>query len=179
MTTIDITLKDGTPAKATKFDQKDYQKMIDLLKQIKESNAFLNQMGGRKINIPDVISEGMYCYNFNAVRTNGSAGSFDCVDLDTKDGVQIKSASIENDCTSFGPTSTWDKLIFIDYSKFINNQSNEIYFYLIKVNIHSLVLNASRGETFADQQKQGRRPRFTIKTLINEHKIPILKKIKI
>jgi hypothetical protein len=63
-------------------------------------------LGGRKINIPDVISEGIYCYLFNCARTNGSAKSYDAVDLKTKEGIQIKSASIHDDCTSFGPTST-------------------------------------------------------------------------
>lgn len=53
-------------------------------------------------------------YFFNAVRTNGTAHSYDAVDKNTGEGIQIKSASIKTDCTSFGPTSTWDKLIFAD-----------------------------------------------------------------
>jgi hypothetical protein len=79
--------------------------MIKFLREIRMYNMFLNDLGGRKINIPDVISEGMYCYNFNAVRTNRDAGSYDCVDIKTKDGIQVKSASIEDDLTSFGPNS--------------------------------------------------------------------------
>ena len=47
----------------------------------------------------------------------------------------------------------------------------EIWFYKIESDdIYNLVLNSKKGETFADQQKQGRRPRFSIKKSIIEAK---------
>lgn len=81
---------------------------------------------------------------------------------DTYDGVQVKSASIPNDCTSFGPTSTWDLLYFADFAP--NGKIDGIVkFYLIPSDIvYGLVLNRAKNETFRDQQLQGRRPRFSM-----------------
>jgi hypothetical protein len=106
MKNVQLTLKNGQNIIGREFDEKDYKGMISFLNDIKINNLFLNNLGGRKINVPDVISEGIFCYHYNAIRTNGTAKSYDCVDIITKDGIQVKSASIEKDCTSFGPKST-------------------------------------------------------------------------
>ena len=80
--------------------------------------------------------------------------------------VQVyKSCSIDNDCTSFGPTSTWDELYFADFAPNGYVDGN-VWFYKIDCDIYSIVLNAKKGETFKDQQLQGRRPRFSIKSTI-------------
>lgn len=126
-------------------------------------------MGGRNLNVPDVISEALYCYLFKAVRTNGTAHSYDAVDLNDGAGIQIKSASIKNDCTSFGPTSTWDRLYFMDFAP-EGEVTGHIDIYEINDDFKDLVLNYRKGETFADQQRQGRRPRFSIKKEIIEKK---------
>lgn len=63
-------------------------------------------MGGRTLNIPDVVSEAIYCYLFDAVRTNKTAKSYDAVNINNHAGVQVKATSISNDLTSFGPRST-------------------------------------------------------------------------
>jgi hypothetical protein len=89
----------------------------------------------------------------------------------------VKSASIEKDCTSFGPKSTWDKLYFIDFSNFINCKTNTIDFYLIDIDLSSIVLNEKKHETFKQQQKQNRRPRLSLKKLIKKHNIKIDKTI--
>lgn len=58
----------------------------------------------------------MYSYIFGCIRINNQGDS--SADLITKseDEIQIKDTTIGNDLTSFGPTSTWDFLIFMDYS---------------------------------------------------------------
>jgi hypothetical protein len=61
----------------------------------------------------------------------------------------------------------------------MSNESNQIDFYLIKIDIQSLILCKTKNQTFADQQKQGRRPRLSIKKLIKVHNIPKIKTIKI
>lgn len=98
----------------------------------------------------------------------------------TGEGVQVKSASIQNDCTSFGPTSTWDLLYFAD---FVPNGiiDGEIWFYKIDSDdVYNLVLNNKKCETFADQQKQGRRPRFSIKkSIIKAKGLQPVKKISL
>ena len=77
----------------------------------------------------------------------------------------MKSASIQYDCTSFGPTSTWDDLYYVDFAPNGNVDGN-VFFYKIDVDFSGLILNAKKKETFRDQQLQGRRPRFSIKRQI-------------
>jgi hypothetical protein len=139
----------------------------------------LKSLKGRALNVPDVFSEAIFCIFFDAIRTNDDprAGSYDCVLKKTGEGVQVKSASIANDCTSFGPSSTWDLLYFVDFAPNGFVDGNIYFYYIDSYEIYSLVLNASKNETFADQQRQGRRPRFSIKSkIINQHNLePVLK----
>lgn len=172
-----IKLKDGTKVYGDEFDGNDYLSLKVIYKKWLDINADVKRLGGRNVNVPDVFSEALFCLEFDAVRTNGTAHSYDCVIKETGEGVQVKSASIEEDCTSFGPTSTWDKLYFADFAPngIING---EVRFYEIDANdIYNLVLNKKKNETFADQQCQGRRPRFSIKKLIIKAKN--LKPVKI
>lgn len=179
MKTISVELKNGAIVQGDEFDKEDYRKLKDIFKKWLEINKQLKELNGRALNVPDVFSEALFCIFFNAVRTNNQpfAGSYDCVTKDTGEGVQVKSASIPIDCTSFGPTSTWDILYFIDLAPNGEVDGN-IYFYEIDSSkIYSLVLNKKKNETFIDQQRQGRRPRFSIKNkIIKKYGVkPILK----
>lgn len=165
MEKIRITLKDGTICYGDKFDHEDYEKLQEIFSDWQEINKKLKPLGGRNLNVPDVFSEALFCIFFNAVRTNGEAHSYDCVSLETHAGIQIKSGSIEEDCSSFGPTSTWDEIYYVDFAP-NGHVDGKVYFYKIDIDFSSLVLNAKKGETFRDQQLQGRRPRFSIKRQI-------------
>jgi hypothetical protein len=99
-------LRDGTVVIGDAFEEEDFLMIQDIFKQWLEINKNLKLLGGRGLNVPDVFSEALFCLAFNAIRTNGTAHSYDCVIRETGEGVQIKSASIRNDCTSFGPTLT-------------------------------------------------------------------------
>ena len=101
-----IKLKDGTYVTGDAFDHNDFIKLQTIFKDWLLMNEKLKSLGGRGLNVPDVFSEAIFCLAFNAIRTNGTAHSYDCVLRETGEGVQVKSASIPNDCTSFGPTST-------------------------------------------------------------------------
>lgn len=167
MKKMEVTLKDGSKVIGDAFDDEDFQTLKRIFKKWQDINTDLKSLEGRTLNVPDVFSEALFCIFFNAVRTNGTAHSYDCVDIDTGAGIQIKSASIPNDCTSFGPTSTWDELWFVDFAP--NGRVDGIVdFYHIKRDIYSLVLNKAKNETFKMQQNQGRRPRFSIKSCIIE-----------
>ena len=166
MKKIQVELEDGTKVYGDEFDSQDFEQLKKIFQKWLSINADLKALGGRNLNVPDVFSEAVFCMAFDAVRTNATAHSYDCVMKATGEGVQVKSASIADDCTSFGPTSTWDLLYFVD---FVPNGKidGEIWFYKIESNdVYNLVVNKKKGETFADQQKQGRRPRFSIKKLI-------------
>lgn len=160
---IQVKLKSGKVIEGDCFDANDEKMFKTILKQIKDINLKLKALKGRMINVPDVVSEGLFAYHFNSIRTNDVDGahSYDCVSLDGE-GIQVKSASIKNDLTSFGPKSTWDLLYFMDFSS-----GKDVKIYKIPSdNIYNMVLNKSKNETFRDQQEQGRRPRLSIQSSI-------------
>lgn len=180
MKKVKVTLKDKTVVVGDEFDMEDYKKFKQIFRKWININSDLKQFGGRNLNVPDVFSEALYCIFFNAVRTNGTAHSYDAVDKTTGEGIQIKSASIKTDCTSFGPTSTWDKLIFVDLAPFGNVDGNVWFYEIDSTNIYNIVLNSKKAETFSDQQKQGRRPRLSIKDrIIKPLRLTPIKKVNL
>lgn len=171
MKKVRLALKDGLVIEGDQFDNSDYFKLKEIFRDWVAINKKLKPLGGRGLNVPDVFSEALFCIFFNAIRTNGTAYSYDCVSLDTHAGIQLKSASIPNDCTSFGPTSTWDEIYYVDFAP-NGKVDGKVNFYKIDIDFGDLVLNAKKGETFRDQQLQGRRPRFSMKSqLINAYDI--------
>lgn len=180
MKKVKVKLKDGTTVIGDEFDMGDYKKFQQIFRKWMNINIDLKQFGGRNLNVPDVFSEALYCIFFNAVRTNGTAHSYDAVDKNTGEGIQIKSASIKTDCTSFGPTSTWDKLIFADLAPFGKVDGNVWFYEIDSTKIYNLILNSKKAETFRDQQRQGRRPRLSIKDkIINPLSLTPIKKINL
>lgn len=180
MKKVQVQLKNGAKIYGDEFDEQDFFELKSIFKKWLNINADLKKLGGRNLNVPDVFSEAIFCIVFDAVRTNNTAHSYDCVIKATGEGVQVKSASISNDCTSFGPTSTWDLLYFADFAP-NGKVDGEVWFYEIDSEaIYNLVLNNKKGETFADQQKQGRRPRFSIKrSIIKSKGLQPVKKINL
>lgn len=147
-------LKNGTVVTGDDYDQNDYEKLISMIKKWLDLNAELKSFKGRAINVPDVFSEALFCFAFDAIRTNGDpdAHSYDCVIKATGEGVQVKSASIPKDCTSFGPKSNWDLLYYVDFAPNGYVDGN-VYFYEIdSADIYNLILNRKKNETFTDQQ---------------------------
>jgi hypothetical protein len=164
MRKLEVQLHNGTVVLGDYFEESDFDKIKAIFKKWQDINADLNILGGRALNVPDVVSEAIYCYFFDAVRTNKTAKSYDAVNIVNHDGVQIKSTSINTDLTSFGPRSTWDELYFIDFAP-NGKVDGMVDIYKIDTDIRDIVLN-NKGETFANQQAQGRRPRFSIKQKI-------------
>lgn len=173
---VKVKLKDGKVCFGYKYDLEAYKIFQKIFKRWLENNEDLEEVEGRHEILSEVVSEGLVSIFFNAIRTPKSAYSYDCVSLKDGSGIQVKATSIEKDCSSFGPTSTWDELYFVDFAP--NGIVNgETWFYRIDYDFSSIILNASKGETFKDQQAQGRRPRFSIKkTIIQPQNLkPILK----
>lgn len=156
-----VKLKDGTIVTGDAFNETDKEELLRIKEEVDNINKKVKSLGGRMINIPEVVSEGLFAYLFNAVRTNGKTGakSYDCVMRETGEGIQVKAAQIEEDLTSFGPDSEWDRLFFMDFHK---GSSVDIY-EIPSDAIYNKVLNKSKNETFKEQQEQGRRPRLSLK----------------
>ena len=161
-----ITVPEGkVEADFILFEDKDKLKLLNIYKAWIDINNNITLLEGRKINIPELLSEGYYCLYTNSLRLKnikkvGVNSSWDCYNLITKKRIQVKATSMIKDVTSFGPKSEWDSLIFCDFS--INGQFSmyEIPSKLVykqKVNKH---------QTFEEQQKLNRRPRFSIKEKI-------------
>lgn len=178
MKKIKVTHKSGEVFYGDAFDQNDLSALKSIFKEWLEINRKVTSLGGRGLNVPDVLSEGLYCLFFNAVRTNNTAHSYDCINVDNGAGVQIKSASVATDCTSFGPKSTWDELYFMDFAA-NGKVDGVINVYKLDFALDNLVVNRKKGETFKMQQEQIRRPRLSLKKLIQEQNINPVKTINL
>lgn len=159
-------------------DGKEFKKLFDIWRKL---NLGLEKYG-RKVNIPEVISEGMFCVFTGSVRYMSKIRgkgkvSFDTINLKKASREQIKATSIKKDLTSFGPRTEWDDLYFVD---FYNNGKLDGTFnvYLIPNElIYSNQVNNS--QTMKEQQDEKRRPRMSIKKIIKDNKIkPLAKNVQ-
>jgi len=148
-----------------------WKQLFDVWKQLKFG---MREYKSREPNFPEGLSEVAFCLYSGSGRfiaLHGNArGSFDTFNLKTGRAEQIKASSIGRDLTSFGPTSEWDDLYFLD---FFNDGKLDGTFNVYKIPariVYSIKVN--RSQTFRQQQAQGRRPRFSIwKEIINEREL--------
>jgi len=177
------TKKGEMEIEVARLDSNDAKNFKNLFSLWAELNTGLGKYG-RKMNIPEVLSEGMFCIFSKSVRYQrkikgkGSV-SFDTINLETGDKEQIKASSIEFDLSTFGPKSEWDKLYFMSfYNNGISDGTFDVYEIPSKL-IYGNKVN--KAQTMKKQQKEKRRPRFSImKDIIIPYKIkPIGKNVKI
>ena len=134
----------------------------------------------QKNKLPKAISEAVFCLNFKAGRLVKCTGektntSFDCFDINKNNRIQVKGCSVSIDLTSFGPRSVWDELYFVH---FFPNQMYDGCYNIYFIDNHLIYEHkVSKSETFLDQQRQGRRPRFSImKDIVEPNQIePVIK----
>ncbi|WP_457634896.1 Bsp6I family type II restriction endonuclease [Persephonella sp.] len=163
-------------AKIQIFEELDREIMRDMWNAWITLKNILQSYGGRSPNLPEVLSEGAWCLYSGSVRLIEPT-SADTYNLQKQEAEQIKASSVEEDLTSFGPKSRWDKLYFLDFSRL--DGSFDVYEIPADL-ILNQVLNSQRGETFRDQQLQKRRPRLSLKKFIEKYNIsPIEKNIKV
>lgn len=162
-----------------KSDGKEFKRLFDLWKRL---NLGLEKYG-RKVNIPEVISEGMFCVFTGSVRyvrkiKGKGKVSFDTINLKEARREQIKATSIDDDLTSFGPVTEWDDLYFVD---FYNHGKLDGTFNLFLIPDDLIYANrVNAGQTMKQQQEQKRRPRMSIKEIIENNRIkPIATNIKV
>jgi hypothetical protein len=179
-----VKMKKGTMeievAHFDKQDARNFKRLFDVW--IKLNNGLKKY--GRKVNIPEVLSEGMFCIFSSSARYQkkikgkGSV-SFDTINLKTGKREQIKASSIQSDLTSFGPKSEWDKLYFMN---FYNDGNPDGTFDVYEIPNRLIYSNkVNKGQTMKLQQKEKRRPRFSIMNdIIRVYKIkPLGKNIKV
>ena len=92
------------------------QKAFESWLQLKKQSKILH---GRSPNIPECITETCLCLVTGFVRFEKAKklknASFDCFDMLSEKTIQSKASSVEDDLTSFGPKTKWDKLYFLDF----------------------------------------------------------------
>ena len=154
-----------------KEDGKVFKNLFDTWRKL---NIGLEKYG-RKVNIPEVISEGMFCVFSKSVRfqrklKGTGAVSFDTINIKNERREQIKATSVDEDLTSFGPRTEWDDLYFLD---FFNKGKLDGTFNVYLIPNKLIYANSvNKGQTMKDQQGEKRRPRFSIKKdIIDKYKI--------
>ena len=100
------------------------------------------------------------------LKVSGTSGSYDCYNPKTCKRIQIKATTIRYDLTSFGPESVWDVLYLLDFYRDGEFDGKYDVYEIPNDLIYNFQIN--RDQTFRDQQKQGRRPRFGLKRSVIE-----------
>jgi len=168
-------------SEVTIFDENDLDELKFFYDAWTAMNQRISEYGGRKVNLPEILSEGVFCLFMDTYRVSkvyGTSSSFDAYDPRNNARIQIKGCSVVPDLTSFGPTSVWDEIYFMDF--YTNGEWNgEIHIYKINNDlIYSQKVNKS--QTFREQQEQGRRPRFSIyDKIIQKEKLSPIKEINL
>jgi hypothetical protein len=143
----------------------------------------------RSVNLHEGISETIYCILTHCgryvkskhIKERLKKSSFDAFDIVTEETVQIKATQMDYDCTSFGPNSIYDRLIFMDFYNG-GNVDGTVDVYDIPLNyVDNVIVSEKDCVTFKERQAEGKRPRFSIKKEIIERKglEPIYKKVKL
>lgn len=148
------------------YDDVDRRDVLDLYVGWRYYGDKLNRLGERKANLPEAISQIIFCLATNSVKIikapNGFSTAFDCYNF--KDGgkrIEVKATSIESDLTSFSPKAVSDKFYFMDfYGDGSWNGLVDVY----DIGMERVVkVNPNKNQTFEEQQNEGRRPRISVK----------------
>ena len=148
------------------FEKSDQKHIKELYSYWKKLRSGMKEMKTRHPNLPEGISEGAFAIFFNSPRLikvfGKTSGSFDNYDKKSHERIQVKATTIETDLTSFGPKSVWDVLYFLD---FYRDGKFDGKFDVYKIQNDSIYSQqVSKTKTFREIQKEGKRPRFSIKS---------------
>lgn len=160
------------PVKVLSFQESDRKILHDIYKNWRSLSNDLAKIKSRAVNLPEGLSEGSFCLETGFVRVvdsiPGANSSWDCYDLKRRRRIQLKACSVLPDLTSFGPDSVWDEIYFADFYRGGAWDGTFDLYLIDNDDIYNHKVNAK--QTFRDQQKQGRRPRFSIYSEIILHK---------
>lgn len=168
------------------FDKKDVEKWKKLFNMWRKLKYGMRDYKSREPNFPEGLSEVAFCLFSGSKRFVSLASSkkktsrsFDTFNIEKGRAEQIKASSVEEDLTSFGPQSKWDDLYFLD---FYNSGKLDGTFNIYKIPTKIVYkIKVNKKQTFKQQQKQGKRPRFSIvKKIIKKYDLkPIATDVKI
>lgn len=151
-----------------KVDSQRIKTVIDTYFHWKQLDAEIKTLSGtRGINFPSEISEYMAAYALDFFVNKNSSGG-DAVDYDDKGKpiiIEIKGCSADEDSApnSFSPSEHFDELVFARLDKY----NDLLRLYRLGINSTELgKIKVNSTQTVEDQQKESRRPRFSIQEKI-------------
>lgn len=147
----------------------------------------LKEYNDRSPNIPEAISETMYCILTGVGRFTSSKkqkledSSFDAFDMSKEEAIQIKAGQIEKDLSTFGPKTRWDKLVFVDFFNDGNMDGTVDIYEIPTESLNKVIVCQDGNVTFEERKASGKRPHLSLKeSLIYPNSIePIYKKMKL
>ena len=161
-------------ASVTIFDHSDASDLFGIYQSWRSLCHLLNNVNARSVNLPEGLSETAFCIAKNVWRCTsnikGANSSYDCYDFNSTRGnnrIQVKACSVLPDLTSFGPTSEWDRIFFVDFYRFGEWDGTFDIYEVNTDDINNYPVNAS--QTLLEQKLQGRRPRFSIYKGLIQH----------
>lgn len=160
--------------KLIEVDEARIKTVIDTYFHWKELDAEIKTLSGtRGINLPSELSEYMACYALK-LKLNKAPSEGDAVDeSDPKNKliIEIKGCSAESGTApnSFSPSEKFDDLVFVRLVK----KDDKLKIYRTGINSEKLKrIKVNKTQTVGDQQKEKRRPRFSIqKKIIDKLKL--------
>lgn len=141
-----------------KITENEYSRIIGFYHNWKELNYGIKEFANRGVNLHEYISEGIVSYHYDFyINNEKGADSADCYDNDNNK-VQVKgSSTYDSDLSSFGPDSEFDRLFYLG----LDVKSDTCYIWEVDASLLDTTY-VNKTETFRDQQKAGKRPRFSI-----------------
>lgn len=147
----------------------------------------LKENNERSPNIPEAISETVYCILTHAGRFAKSTNqklkdaSLDAFDIIEEKAIQIKSGQIKKDLSTFGPKTRWDKLIFVDFYNDGNIDGTFDIYEIPTDYLNKVVVCQNKNITFEKRKAEGKRPHLSLKeSVIYPNSIePVYKKMKL
>jgi len=148
------------------FDKSDGTALEKTFKLWVNLNNNLSKFG-RSVNIPEALTESMFCMFSGSKRFVKSVKnpskvsmSFDTYNIETGRAEQIKATSIHPDLTTFGPRSVWDDLYLMD---FYREGAMDGSFDLYRIPTATLMnFKVNKNETLKEQKEAKKRPRLHI-----------------
>lgn len=144
-------------------------KQVSMWHSYKNLCSDCTELGFRKINLPEAITEAAFCLSTEAIRIiDGPEGtSFDCWNPKTDERIELKACANIKCPNSWSPKSTADIAYWLDFSRLDGSYDAYRLGYDL---IESVKVNGK--QKFTDQQTQGRRPRFVVKSaLIDKYRL--------
>ncbi len=135
---------------------------IRIYQHWKQLESEIRAISTRGVNFPCELSEQFACFVLGYYWNKSGQG--DAYDKKTDRVIEIKGSSKEgDDVSSFSPSEKFDELVFVK----IDKNDDAVYIYLTGVDSHELgEIQISKKQKVKDQQRQKRRPRFSIEKKI-------------